>query len=69
MVVGGVQVIDLRLGDFIEMIQKVAESAAKEYQIEQVSGATTLHQTDTRCGMAVGWCRTAHIIVQKQWAL
>jgi hypothetical protein len=28
--------IELRLGDFIEMIQKVAESAAKEYQIEQV---------------------------------
>lgn len=55
MVVGGVQVIDLRLGDFIEMIQKVAESAAKEYQIEQVRD-TTLHQTDTRRGMTVGWC-------------
>jgi dynein heavy chain len=30
------KVIELRLGDFLEMIQKVAESAAKEYQIEQV---------------------------------
>lgn len=30
------RLIELRLGDFIDMIQKVAESAAKEYQIEQV---------------------------------
>ena len=30
------KVIELRLSDYLEMIQKVAESAAKEYQIEQV---------------------------------
>jgi len=31
-------IMEMNLGDHIEMIQKVAESAAKEYQIEQVCG-------------------------------
>lgn len=30
------KIIDMHLGDSLEMVQKVAESAAKEYQIEQV---------------------------------
>eukprot|EP00952_Eustigmatos_sp_NYUAD-ZCMA_P012226 49192-Eustigmatos_ZCMA.PRE.1 len=31
----------MRLGDHLEAIQKVAESAAKEYQIEQVGSSVS----------------------------